>query len=142
MMTQQDKHLIRESFEALKGEAGAVASLFYGRLFEREPALRSLFRGDIDEQGAKLMSMIAIAVASLDKLETLAAPLRTLGEKHTGYGVQPSHYAVVEDALAWTLGQTLNTDPDALEIQAWRRLVQIVSVAMEPSLARQEAMIL
>jgi hypothetical protein len=42
--------------------AETVAELFYGRLFELDPTLRSMFRGDMREQGRKLMQMLAVAV--------------------------------------------------------------------------------
>jgi truncated hemoglobin YjbI len=42
-----------------------LAALFYGRLFEIDPSLRSLFRGDMQEQARQLMNMIGVAVGAL-----------------------------------------------------------------------------
>ena len=43
-----------------------AAALFYERLFEIDPSARHLFFGDMEEQGRKLMTMIAMAVRGLD----------------------------------------------------------------------------
>jgi len=42
--------------------AGPLFMLFYGRLFEVDPSLRHMFRGDIAIQGRKLADMLAAVV--------------------------------------------------------------------------------
>ncbi len=59
------------------------------------------------EQGRKLMAVIGVAVASLDKLEAIVPAVQALGRQHVGYGVRPAHYDTVGVALPWTLGQGL-----------------------------------
>ena len=61
-MTPEQKDLVQTSFEKVKPIAHAAATLFYGRLFELDPNLEQLFKGDLDEQGRKLMHMIGLAV--------------------------------------------------------------------------------
>jgi hypothetical protein len=51
---------------------------FYGRPFEIAPQLRPLFRGDMAEQGRKLMATLAFVVNGLSSLDhdgTTAQPL-------------------------------------------------------------------
>jgi hemoglobin-like flavoprotein len=99
--------LVRESFDLVEPIAPQAAELFYANLFEADPVLRALFRGDMVEQGAKLMQMIGVAVATLDAPEVLLPALRRLGQRHAGYGVKEEHYEVVGDALLKTLQQGL-----------------------------------
>src|SRR4030095_11499050 len=106
-MTPQQIELVRVTFGAIAPRVEAAAALFYQRLFEIEPALRPLFRGDIGAQVAKLAHTLGVAVASLDRLDTLAPTLRELGRRHAGYGVQDRHYDIVGEALLWTLAQGL-----------------------------------
>lgn len=60
-MTPHQIHLVRSTFASIAPSAQNVAALFYARLFEIEPTLRPLFRGDLTEQGHKLMQMIGAA---------------------------------------------------------------------------------
>ena len=46
-------------------------ALFYGRHFEIAPEVRPLFRGDLKEQGRKLMLMLKVVVGGLSRLDTL-----------------------------------------------------------------------
>ena len=104
-MNTQQIELVQRTFTLAAPMADEIANHFYQRLFELDPALRPLFHGDIQQQGSKLMTMLAVAVRGLDRPETILEPVRRLGERHSGYGVQPHHYATVGQALLWTLGQ-------------------------------------
>ena len=87
-MTPQQIDLVQKSFAQVQPIADAAADLFYGRLFELDPSLRPMFRGDMKQQGRMLMSVLGIAVNGLRNLETLAPVVRKLGARHTGYGVK------------------------------------------------------
>lgn len=58
----------------------------------------------------KLIGMLATAVNSLHKLDTIVPAVRDLGRRHKGYGVSDDHYAPVGAALLWTLEQGLGGD--------------------------------
>jgi hemoglobin-like flavoprotein len=99
--------LVRSSFERLAPRADAVACGFYQRLFALQPQLRALFPRELGNQGVKLMHVLGLAVAGLDRLPTLAPTLRELGRRHGGYGVEDAHYDWVGQALIRTLEQEL-----------------------------------
>ena len=84
-----------------------AADLFYGKLFELDPSVKPLFRGDLREQGQKLMAVIGAAVSGLRQPETLRPTLRDLGRRHAGYGVTDADYDSVGAALLWTLERGL-----------------------------------
>jgi hemoglobin-like flavoprotein len=107
MMDAQQIALVRANFALVAPVSREAAALFYGRLFEIAPPLRALFRGDMESQGAKLMAMLATAVANLDRLDTIVPAVRALGARHAGYGVQEADYGPVAEALLWTLAQAL-----------------------------------
>ncbi|MDP1674939.1 MAG: globin domain-containing protein, partial [Burkholderiales bacterium] len=50
-MKQHQISLVQDSFSKVAPIAEAAAEMFYKRLFELDPKLRSLFRGDMKEQG-------------------------------------------------------------------------------------------
>jgi hypothetical protein len=63
--------LVQGSFAQLTPIADAAAAMFYRRLFELDPSLSRLFKGDMQQQGKKLMQMIGAAVRGLDDLAKL-----------------------------------------------------------------------
>jgi len=106
-MTPDDVVLVKSSFEKVKPIASDAAALFYGRLFEIAPEVKPLFKGEITEQGRKLMATLAIVVNGLDNLPSILPAASALAKKHVGYGVTAEHYAPVGAALLWTLEKGL-----------------------------------
>src|SRR5215813_6810090 len=103
-VTREQQRLVRESFPQIIDLAGPIALLFYGRLFDLDPKLRSLFKQDIGIQGVKLMEMLTAVTQNLDRFDALVPQLKALGQRHAGYGVRLEHYEEVKAALMWALG--------------------------------------
>ena len=118
-MNRDQIKLVQGSFDKVVPIADAAATLFYGRLFDLDPALESLFKGDMVEQGRKLMQMIGVAVRSLDRLEQVLPAVRALGARHAGYGVREKDYVTVGRALIWTLKKGLGDDFTPETEAAW-----------------------
>ncbi|MEM1111733.1 MAG: globin family protein [Pseudomonadota bacterium] len=118
-MTPEQITQVKASWEKVKPASESVAGLFYGRLFELDPSYRALFKGDMQDQGRKLMAMISTAVHSLDDLGAILPAVQQLGERHVGYGVVAADYDVVGEALLWTLAQGLGEDFDEDLKEAW-----------------------
>ena len=55
--------LVQKSWRQVTPISATAAELFYGKLFSLDPALKPLFKGDMKEQGRKLMTMISTAVS-------------------------------------------------------------------------------
>ena len=130
-MTSAEITLIRESFRKVAPIADQAASLFYARLFELDPALRALFRGDMSEQGKKLMTMIGMAVGGLDRLDQLVPAVRQLGLRHAGYQVREAHYEIVGEALLWTLERGLGPDFTLETKAAWAKVYGVLAETMK-----------
>ena len=95
-MYSTERRIVQATWAQLAPHAAAVAALFYTRLFQLDPSLRALFaRADMAEQGKKLTQMLAVAVASLDRLEQLLPALEALA-----LGLGPAFTA--EARAAWT----------------------------------------
>jgi len=106
-ISKEDIDLVQHSFMRIEPLSMVVGRTFYERLFETNPEIKPLFKGDLESQGEQLMDMIGIAVAGLDDLEKLIPILQELGARHRKYGVEVSHYGAVAEALIWTLEQDL-----------------------------------
>jgi hemoglobin-like flavoprotein len=126
-------HLVRSSFALVQPMAGEAAALFYANLFDADPSLRPLFRGDMVMQGQRLMQMIGVAVNQLGQPPALLqSALRQMGARHAGYGVQASHYGTVGAALLKTLQQGLGDAAFTPEVRdAWAALYGLVSRCMQ-----------
>jgi hemoglobin-like flavoprotein len=118
-MTDEQKAMVRNSYAKVSPDAAMVAAIFYRRLFDLDPGLRPLFKGDMAEQGDKLMAMIGTAVANLHRLDTIVPAVRQLGERHAAYGVKPADYDTVGAALLWTLEQGLGDGFTPPVREAW-----------------------
>jgi hemoglobin-like flavoprotein len=130
-MNTQQIELVQRTFALAAPMADEMADRFYERLFKLDPSLRPLFRGDIKQQGAKLMTMLALAVRSLDRPETILEPVRRLGERHVQYGVQAHHYATVGEALLWTLSQLFGPAFTSEVEDAWTAAYTLLAGLMQ-----------
>jgi hemoglobin-like flavoprotein len=102
-MTPEQISAIQESFAKVAPISEQAAALFYGRLFEIAPQVKPLFRGDMMEQGRKLMGTLAVVVNGLSNLPAILPAASALAKKHVTYGVKAEHYTPVGEALLWTL---------------------------------------
>jgi hemoglobin-like flavoprotein len=130
-MTPRQVELVQSSWASVEPIAGAAAEIFYSKLFALDPSLKSLFKGDMQEQGRKLMSMIAFAVKGLSRLEALVPGVQALGRRHAGYGVRDMHYETVAAALLWTLQQGLGKAFTPNVREAWATAYGLLATTMK-----------
>lgn len=133
MITQTQKDLVKTSFEKVYPIADTAAELFYNRLFELDPTLKPMFKGNMKEQGRKLFNMLRSAVTMLDRLEQLTPVLEEMGRKHSGYGVKDKHYDTVAAALLWTLEQGLAEEFNDECKNAWVTVYTVIAQTMQQS---------
>jgi hemoglobin-like flavoprotein len=132
-MTPKQTEIVRISFERLAPLAAATGATFYDRLFKLDPTLRALFKQNLAEQSKKLMQMVGVAVALLDRPDALVPSLEALGRRHAIYGVTPHHYRTVGEALIWTLEQGLGEHFTPEVREAWIAVYELISSAMQRS---------
>lgn len=118
-MTPQDVATVKSTFALVRPISEQAAEIFYGRLFAVAPQVRALFKGDMKEQGRKLMATLGTVVASLDNLGPILPVASDLAKRHVAYGVQAEHYPVVGEALLWTLEKGLGDKWSAEAAGAW-----------------------
>lgn len=131
MLTLTQKTLVQESFARIAPIADDAAALFYRRLFEIDPSLRHMFRGDMAEQRKKLMQMLTAAVKGLDRLDQLVPVVQTLGRRHAIYGVTDAHYDTVAAALLWTLEKGLGRAFTPETREAWVTVYSLLATTMK-----------
>ncbi|AXE33637.1 globin family protein [Chromobacterium phragmitis] len=131
-LTQQQIRLVQESFAKVEPIADDAAKLFYDKLFEYAPDLRSLFKKDMATQRHMLMSTLKLAIKGLDDLQQLAPVLNKLAQRHVDYGVKPGDYTPVGNALLWTLKQGLGEEAWTQELRAaWVDTFRLMATVMK-----------
>jgi len=131
MVTPAQKTLVQDSFAVIAPIADDAAVLFYRRLFEIDPSLQAMFRGDMAEQRRKLMQMLTAAVKGLDRLDQLVPVVQELGRRHAAYGVADAHYDTVGAALLWTLEKGLGEAFTPETKEAWATVYGLIATTMQ-----------
>jgi hemoglobin-like flavoprotein len=138
-MKPEQIKLVQNSFTQVQPIADKAAAIFYSRLFELDPQLRPLFKHNLQDQGTKLMTTLAVVVHGLNKPENIAGMVKRLGSRHVGYGVRNEHYATVGAALLWTLkgalGEAFTEDVET----AWTAAYMLLAGLMQEVTAEFES---
>lgn len=134
-MTPEQAELVKSSWAKVVPISDKAAELFYGKLFELNPSLKSLFKGDMVEQGKKLMKMINTAVNGLDRLDEIVPAVQQLGVRHIAYGVKDEHYDTVGAALLWTLEAGLGDAFTDETKTAWATVYGVLADTMKAAAA-------
>jgi hemoglobin-like flavoprotein len=142
-MTPKQIELVQNSWDYVINNVAEAGEIFYEKLFEKDPQLRSMFSTDIKEQSRKLIGIITFAVKKLNNLSEVIGDVQALGKRHGRYGVQPSHYVIVGDSLLWALEKGLGERWNEEVKEAWTRLYTtlaeiMIHAAKEESAARKE----
>lgn len=137
-MTPEAIHLLRKSFDHLERQSHVAALVFYRRLFERDPALRPLFKTNIEEQARKLMDMLGLALSLTEQPGKLETELMALGARHVGYGVRDEHYATVGGAMLDMLAEVLGKHFTPATRQAWLDFFTFMAETMKRGAAGAE----
>jgi nitric oxide dioxygenase len=135
MISPGQKQLVQDTFQYVKPVSAAAAQLFYSRLFQLNPSLKPLFKGDLEDQRRKLLASITAVVEGLDRFDEMLPGVQAMAARHECYGVRPEHYEDFGAALLWTLERALGPSwtPDVR--QAWAAVYDSLSSAMKQAVA-------
>ena len=129
-MTPETIALIESSYAALGPRRSELTALFYARLFERAPSVRTLFPRTMDNQAMKLADTLSVVVQHIHSLDTVAPALMEMGARHAQYGAAPAHYPIVRDTLLGALAELLEGSWDQATEDAWRTAIDLISETM------------
>lgn len=120
--------LVQSTYKQVAAMPDYVAELFYNRLFEIAPEVKTLFAySDMQTQRRKLMQTISVAVNSLRDIEGIVPAIKQLGARHIAYGVTNEMYDVVGQALLWTLEQGLGQAFTEEVKEAWTTVYVLIA---------------
>lgn len=129
-LTAEQVELIRASFNAVAPKATELIDLFYTKLFETAPSVRSLFPQEMSDQKDHLLSAVKLVATKAHDLASIEGALGEMGARHVGYGAEPEHYPVVRDTMLDALhdiaGPAWTNDIE----EAWTDALNIVAGIM------------
>ncbi len=142
-MTPEQTRVLAESFRKLESRLPELGAAVYAKLFEISPESRPLFKGNMDEQHAKLAKVFAEFVRVKTRSqhflpvtksggEAVIPGVGPLGGRHeTSYGVQAQHYRHMREALLHALERMLGKDFNENVAVAWAETFDMLSEAMQ-----------
>jgi hemoglobin-like flavoprotein len=143
VFSDSEKDIVQRSWRLVVPIAETAADLFYRRLFELKPEYRALFGEDMSAQKRKLVRMLAFIVRSLDwrdeqwredvdPAEDLLLVVLALGRRHKDlYKIPTESYAVVGEALIWTLEHGLGDAFTPATREVWLKLYTSLASTMQ-----------
>ena len=137
MLTKKEISLIKKTWATVrKINPATIGDVFYTKLFYDNPELRKMFPKNLDEQYKKLVDMLNIIIARLEKLDELKGEITNMAKRHFDYGVKPEHYNMVGTALLWTLQKTLGQEWTDDIRAAWINCYAVLSGTMIAATAK------
>jgi len=137
-VTDDQIELVQLSFRQIMRRREAVAEQFYNRLFELDPSLRPLFRGDMTRQRHDLMVTLSVLIGSLRSIDGLVPSIQALARRHVAFGARPEHFQTVGAALVWALSQHLG-DAFTNEVEsAWLAVYDTLASTMQSAMDEPE----
>jgi len=131
--------ILRDSFELVVDRRPDLTIRFYEILFERNPALAPMFRGDRSAQAKMLAGAIAAVLDHLDDASWLTTTLGELGARHIDYGVTTAMYDQVGDALLATLAEVAAEAWTAEVAEQWTLAYGAIAGLMQAGAAARVA---
>jgi len=129
-MTPREIQLVKATFERAAQLRPSLGERLYAKLFESQPELAQLFRGDSAHQAHAVVEMLDTIIGCLDVQDRVVPLVFELGRRHCGYGVRSRHYALFGDALLGALQDELGEDFGAEERAAWQSAYQFMAEIM------------
>ena len=129
-MIPEQVQLVQQSFSKIVPISDQAAVIFYNRLFEIAPQVKSMFPSDMTEQRGKLMATLSAVVNGLNNLSSILPAASALAKRHVAYGARAEHYPVVGAALLWTLERGLGDSWTPDVANAWKAAYGTLSAFM------------
>ncbi len=128
-MNHRQLELVRSSYERIRRVRPLFADLFRRRLLLLAPELEALLDEDAAQGDAEFLDTVAGVVQGLDRLDVLLPALAAHARRLHGRGVTDADYAVVGEALEWTVTQVLAGSPAS--VAAWSETYELLAAVMK-----------
>ncbi len=142
-MTPEQTQLLARSFAKLENRLHDLGALIHQKLFEIFPESRRLFKGDLEEQKAKMVRVFAEFVRIKTRShyfmpvtgkggQAIIPGIGALGARHElNYGVRPEHYGYMREAVLYAIRTLLGREYTGEIGQVWAEAYDMLADAMQ-----------
>ena len=117
-----------------------MAEHFYSNLFRIAPETRPLFGSDIVGQTQKTMLSLSAIISLMDDGPACRSMIEDLAIRHINYGVVPSYYEKVGQALIVTIREVFGDEFPPEFYAAWKVAFARMSAIMIDAAAAEQQM--
>ncbi|MBX7135337.1 MAG: hypothetical protein K1X67_21925 [Fimbriimonadaceae bacterium] len=129
-LTFWQRERIRAGYDLVRPKITEFSRRFYDHLFSAHPEYRNLFPEDMTAQLVRFVQFWEATVGMVDRLDECEPTFRKLGQTHREYGIKPSDFQAVGEALLATLPEFLGQQYTPEDADAWATLYTVVSSGM------------
>ncbi len=137
-MVNEQFNAVRNSVAELTEHAHALSDAFYRHLFRLDPEIEKVFRDDAEARYTKYLSMLS-TFKNIHQFEAIKPALKSLGERHQKYGVQPDYYRLGSQAQLLAMREVLGGEGNDTLLQAWKYALDSVVDVMSGEQASDSA---
>jgi hemoglobin-like flavoprotein len=131
MLTDRQVLNIKLSWSYISIRLDDFGAAFYKILFEMDPSLRFMFKGDMGNQMKKFGEMVNHIVSHMQSVGALEVDFNKLGESHAGIGVRTEHYDTVAIAFLLAMKKTLKRKMNEETQEAWTMAFSMIAQKMK-----------
>src|SRR6185436_4411234 len=131
MLTDEQRNVLRLTFDCLMPLPKQFAIDYYEKVFELDPALEPHFRSDLDQQAAQFALALTSGVVHLIDEGQISERLRQLGVRHREYGVLERDYDTFGRALLAIFEKRLGPELTPAGREAWNEAWDLLATAMQ-----------
>ncbi|GIV40595.1 MAG: hypothetical protein KatS3mg033_2395 [Thermonema sp.] len=138
-LSTEEKAAVKEVWVQLLVHKKEWGLRFYERLFALHPHMQSLFKGNVEEQGQKLVNVLTLVASKLDKLELIRQEVKALAERHKQYNVKPEYYLPFINLLLSVLAEAMGDKWTETTDQAMRKIMFVMMEAVIEHMMHSES---
>lgn len=130
-MNSQQIALVRQTCTEVAPIADSTAEIFYQKLFQLSPSMRSVFAPGLRERGRQLMETVEAATQIMDHRKAMTSAFAELGSRQMALAAGNNRYEAVGAALILAFRQGLGPSFTPEARQAWIALFDYIDETMK-----------
>lgn len=143
MLSDQTRHIIKQTIPILRANGEALTRHFYQRMFTHDPQVKAFFNPAHQKAGTQQKALAAAILAyaeHIDDPSALEDAIDLIAHKHVSLGIQPEHYPIVGKHLLGSIRELLGDAATDEVLNAWGEaynLLADVCIQREAELYRE-----
>jgi hemoglobin-like flavoprotein len=131
MLNHQQEALIQSSYSKLAAQADIAAQMFYRRLFEIDPSLRTV----LGEDGRDLQQRFVQGISTVVAVLSFPGVIETLRKRLAAANLEKWRYDAMSEALVYVIARVLDDEYTPAVEEAWMALYAVLVEQLTTNIA-------